>query len=45
MVSEFIESTLPHTTACVMPGCEIDSYSPTENVQQMIDTARRYQPA
>ncbi len=45
MVSEFIEATLPHTTACVMPGCEIDSYSPTENVQQMINTARRYKPA
>jgi len=45
MVSQFIEGTLPHTTACVMPGCEIDSYSPTENVQQMIDTARRYKPA
>jgi len=42
MVSEFIEATLPHTTAVVMPGCEIDSYSPIENVQAMIRTARRY---
>ena len=42
MVSEFIEATLPHTTAVVMPGCEIDSFSPVENVQAMIQTARRY---
>lgn len=40
MVSEFIDATLPHTTACVMPGCEIDSFSPVENVKAMIDTAR-----
>ena len=40
MVSEFIDATLPHTTACVMPGCEIDSFSPVENVRAMIDTAR-----
>jgi uroporphyrinogen-III decarboxylase len=44
MVSEFIEATLPHTTAVVMPGCEIDSYTPLENVQAMINTARRYHP-
>lgn len=40
MVNEFIGSTLPHTTACVMPGCEIDSFSPTANVKAMIDAAR-----
>jgi len=40
MVGQFIEATLPHTTACVMPGCEIDSFSPTENVKAMIETAR-----
>jgi uroporphyrinogen-III decarboxylase len=40
MVREFIDATTPHTTACVMPGCEIDSFSPTANVQAMIDTAR-----
>lgn len=41
MVREFIEATLPHTTAVVMPGCEIDSYSPVENVRAMIEEARR----
>jgi uroporphyrinogen-III decarboxylase len=41
MVSEFIDATLPHTTACVMPGCEVDSFSPLANVKAMIDTARR----
>jgi uroporphyrinogen-III decarboxylase len=40
MVREFIEATTPHTTACVMPGCEIDSFSPVENVVAMIETAR-----
>ncbi len=42
MVSEFIEATLPHTTAVVMPGCEIDSYAPLQNVRTMIDAARKY---
>lgn len=40
MVSQFIEATVPHTTACVMPGCEIDSFSPLENVKAMINAAR-----
>ena len=40
MVRDFIDVTTPHTTACVMPGCEIDSWSPLENVQAIIDTAR-----
>jgi uroporphyrinogen-III decarboxylase len=40
MVTEFIDATTPHTTACVMPGCEIDSFSPPENVRAIIDTAR-----
>jgi len=40
MVRDFIECTTPHTTAVVMPGCEIDSYSPLENVQAMIEVAR-----
>ncbi len=44
MVREFIDSTTPHTTAVVMPGCEIDSYSPTENVKAMIDAAREKRP-
>jgi hypothetical protein len=42
MVRQFIESTLPHTSAVVMPGCEIDSFAPLENVNTMIDTAREY---
>jgi uroporphyrinogen-III decarboxylase len=44
MVTEFIEATTPHTTACVMPGCEIDSFAPTENVQAIIDAARAWRP-
>jgi uroporphyrinogen-III decarboxylase len=40
MVRQFIQATLPHTTAVIMPGCEIDSYAPTENVKAMIDEAR-----
>ena len=40
MVREFIDSTLPYTTAVVMPGCEIDSYTPPENVRAMIAAAR-----
>jgi len=44
MVREFIDATLPHTTACVMPGCEIDSFSPTENVRAMIEAARARRP-
>jgi hypothetical protein len=43
MVREFVEATTPHTTAVVMPGCEIDSYSPVENVLAMIDTAHGMQ--
>jgi len=39
-VREFIDSTLPHTTACVMPGCEVDSFSPVENVKAMVEAAR-----
>jgi uroporphyrinogen-III decarboxylase len=39
-VREFIDSTLPHTTACVMPGCEVDSFSPVENVRAMLEAAR-----
>jgi uroporphyrinogen-III decarboxylase len=42
MVKEFISATRPHTTAVVMPGCEIDSFSPVENVRAMIDSARGY---
>lgn len=42
MVHEFIDATLPYTTAVVMPGCEIDSYAPTENVQAIIDAARTH---
>ena len=40
MVDQFIDATLPHTTACIMPGCEIDSFTPVENVKAMIDPAR-----
>ncbi|HID77119.1 MAG TPA: hypothetical protein EYP56_14125, partial [Planctomycetaceae bacterium] len=40
MVRQFIQATLPHTTAVIMPGCEIDSYAPAENVKAMIDEAR-----
>ncbi|MGQ9525565.1 MAG: uroporphyrinogen decarboxylase family protein [Armatimonadota bacterium] len=42
MVRQFIEATVPHTTAVVMPGCEIDSYAPAENVKAIIDAARKY---
>ncbi len=42
MVKDFIEATLPHTTAVVMPGCEIDSYAPVANVKAMINAARKY---
>jgi uroporphyrinogen decarboxylase len=42
MVKEFIQYTTPHTTAVVMPGCEIDAYAPVENVQAMINAARKY---
>ncbi len=42
MVREFLERTLPHTGAVVMPGCEIDSYSPLANVKAMIDEARAF---
>jgi len=44
MVREFIDATKPHTTAVIMPGCEIDSYSPVENVRAMLDTARAWRP-
>ncbi len=40
MVRDFIDATVPHTTAVVMPGCEVDSWSPVENVMGMIETAR-----
>jgi hypothetical protein len=40
VVTDFIRSTTPYTTAVVMPGCEIDSYAPVENVKTMIETAR-----
>lgn len=42
MVRQFIEATLPHTTAVVMPGCEIDSYAPAENVRAIIQAARKH---
>jgi hypothetical protein len=45
MVRDFIEATLPHTSAVVMPGCEIDSWSPLENVLAMIETARQKRPS
>lgn len=41
MVRTFIECTTPHTTAVVMPGCEIDSFAPVENVRAIIDAARQ----
>jgi uroporphyrinogen-III decarboxylase len=45
MVTEFIEATAPHTTACVMPGCEINSFSPTDNVKAIIEAARAWRPS
>jgi uroporphyrinogen-III decarboxylase len=42
-VREFIQATIPYTTAVVMPGCEIDSYAPVENVKAMINAARSFQ--
>ncbi len=44
MVRDFVEATTPHTTAVVMPGCEIDSYAPLENVKALIDAAREFRP-
>lgn len=44
MICQFVEATLPHTTACVMPGCEVDPHTPVENVRAMIDIARSYHP-
>jgi uroporphyrinogen-III decarboxylase len=44
MVLEFLDATTPHTTACVMPGCEIDAYSPVENVKALIAAARSWRP-
>jgi uroporphyrinogen-III decarboxylase len=44
MVTDFIDATTPHTTACVMPGCEIDSFTPLENVKAIIDAARSRRP-
>jgi uroporphyrinogen-III decarboxylase len=41
MVRQFIDNTRPYTTAVVMPGCEIDSYAPLENVRAIIDEARK----
>ena len=40
MVKDFIDATVPHTSAVVMPGCEIDSFAPEENVRAMIRAAR-----
>jgi hypothetical protein len=40
MVREFVAATRPHTTAVVMPGYEIDSYAPAENVRALIDAAQ-----
>lgn len=45
MVRQFLDATTPHTTAVVMPGCEIDSYAPTENVLAIIRAARTWRPA
>lgn len=42
MVRQFIEASTPYTTAVVMPGCEIDSYAPVENVKAIVDAARKY---
>jgi len=42
IIKDFIRATTPHTTAIIMPGCEIDSYAPVENVRAMIAAARKY---
>jgi len=42
MVKDFIQYTTPHTTAVVMPGCEIDAYAPPENVKTIINATRKY---
>ncbi|MCL5957836.1 MAG: hypothetical protein M1358_00715 [Chloroflexi bacterium] len=42
MVKEFIDHTTPHTTAVVMPGCEITAMTPAENVRAMVDAAREW---
>jgi uroporphyrinogen-III decarboxylase len=42
MVRDFIKATAPYTTPIIMPGCEIGSATPEENVQAMVDAARTY---
>lgn len=40
MVRDFLSGTLPRTTAVTMPGCELPSYVPAENVRAMIEATR-----
>ncbi len=42
MVRQFLDRSLPHTTAAVMPGCELSTYTPKDNVQAMIRAGRSY---
>ncbi|NPV29872.1 MAG: hypothetical protein HPY58_09535 [Firmicutes bacterium] len=42
MIKEFIEHTTPHTTAVIMPGCEISVGTPLENVKAAIEATRKY---
>jgi len=42
MVKEFIAHTTPYTTAIVMPGCQLSTATPTENVKAIVETAREY---
>jgi uroporphyrinogen-III decarboxylase len=42
MVRDFIKATAPYTIPVVMPGCEIASRTPEENVRAMIEATRTY---
>jgi uroporphyrinogen-III decarboxylase len=42
MIKEFIAHTTPYTTAIVMPGCQLSTATPTENVRVIVETAREY---
>lgn len=40
LVRKYIEITTKHTTAVIMPGCELSAYTPVENVRSLIEPAR-----
>jgi hypothetical protein len=42
MVKEFIEHSVPFTTAVIMPGCELSVGTPTENVFAIVEATREF---